>query len=88
VLEQAAKRSTVQPVSQTRLGSWLEAWANIVIGFAINWSANMLVFPLFGFNITAGQAFNVGLIFTAISLVRSYVLRRFFNKIRRLHAPY
>lgn len=75
-------------MSQTRLGSWLEAWANIFIGFGINWSANMLVFPLFGFNITAGQAFHVGLIFTAISLVRSYVLRRLFNKIRRLHAPY
>ena len=72
-------------MSQTRLGSWLEAWANIVIGFAINWSANMLVFPLFGFNITASQAFHVGLIFTAISLVRSYVLRRLFNRIRRLH---
>jgi hypothetical protein len=75
-------------MSQTRLGSWLEAWANIVIGFGINWSANMLVFPLFGFNITAGQAFHVGLIFTAISLVRSYVLRRVFNRIKRLHASH
>jgi len=75
-------------VSQTRLGSWLEAWANIVIGFGINWAANLLVFPLFGFNITAGQAFHVGLIFTAISLVRSYALRRVFNRIRRLHAPH
>jgi hypothetical protein len=72
-------------MGQTRLGSWLEAWANIAIGFAINWAANMLIFPLFGFNITATQAFHVGLIFTAISLVRSYVLRRVFNRIRRLH---
>lgn len=70
---------------QTRLGSWLEAWANILVGFAINWTANMLVFPLFGFNITAGQAFHVGLIFTAISLVRSYALRRIFNRIKRHH---
>ena len=70
---------------QTRLGSWLEAWANIFIGFGINWTANMLVFPLFGFAITAGQAFHVGLIFTAISLVRSYVLRRIFNRIKRHH---
>lgn len=75
-------------MSQTRLGSWLEAWANIAIGFGINWTANMLVFPLFGFDITAGQAFHVGLIFTAISLARSYVLRRMFNRIKRLHAPY
>lgn len=70
---------------QTRLGSWIEAWANIFVGFGVNWAANMLVFPLFGFNITAGQAFHVGLIFTAISLVRSYALRRIFNRIKRLH---
>ena len=76
-------------MSQTRLGSWLEAWANIFIGFAINWCANMLVLPLFGFHVTGGQAFGIGLIFTAISLVRSYVLRRVFNRIRRLHhAPH
>lgn len=72
-------------MSQTRLGSMLEAWANIAIGFAINWVANLLIFPLFGFDITPGQAFHVGLIFTAISLVRSYALRRFFNRIKRLH---
>lgn len=70
---------------QTRLGSWIEAWANIFVGFGVNWAANMLVFPLFGFNITAGQAFHVGLIFTAISLIRSYALRRIFNRIKRLH---
>lgn len=71
---------------QTRLGSWLEAWANIAVGFAINWIANMLVLPLFGWHVTGTQAFHLGLIFTAISLVRSYLLRRVFNRIHRLHA--
>jgi hypothetical protein len=70
---------------QTRIGSLIEAWANVLIGFAINWTANMLIFPLFGFNITASQAFHVGIIFTAISIVRSYVLRRVFNRIKSLH---
>lgn len=72
-------------MSQTRLGSWLEAWANIAVGFAINWCANMLVLPLFGFHVTGSQAFGIGVIFTVISLVRSYVLRRVFNRIKRLH---
>lgn len=75
-------------MSQTRFGSVLESIANIVIGFAINWVANLLIFPLFGFDITPSQAFHVGLIFTAISLVRSYVLRRVFNRIRRLHTTH
>lgn len=73
---------------QTKWGSFFEAWANIFVGFSINWIANMLILPLFGFAITGRQAFNVGLIFTAISLVRSYFLRRIFNQIRRHHAPY
>lgn len=72
-------------MSQTRLGSFIEAWANIVIGFSINWVANMLILPLFGFNIKPMAAFNMGLIFTVISLVRSYWLRRLFNKIKSLH---
>lgn len=72
-------------MSQTHLGSWLEAWANIAIGFAINWVANMAILPLFGFHVTGTQAFHIGLIFTVISLVRSYVLRRVFNRIRVLH---
>jgi hypothetical protein len=73
-------------VSQTRLGSWIEAWANIAIGFAINWTANMLVLPVFGFDVSATVAFHIGLVFTLISLVRSYVLRRVFNRIKALHA--
>lgn len=67
---------------QSKTGSFIEAWANIVIGFAINFTANMVVLPWFGFNVTAGQAFGIGLVFTGISLVRSYVLRRVFNNIK------
>lgn len=67
---------------QTKTGSFVEAWANIVVGFGINCLANLLILPMFGFNVTAGQAFGIGMIFTVISLVRSYVLRRWFNGLR------
>lgn len=69
-------------MSQTKLGSFVESWANIVVGFSINWCANLLVLPLFGFPVTGRQAFGIGLIFTAISLARSYCLRRWFNGLR------
>jgi hypothetical protein len=74
-------------MGQTRLGSWLEALSNIVVGFSINWCANMLVLPWFGFQVSGTQAFHIGLIFTVIALVRSFALRRVFNRIRRLHHP-
>jgi hypothetical protein len=69
-------------MAQTRLGSFVEAWANIAVGFGINFTANLIVLPWFGFNATAGDAFGIGLVFTAISLVRSYVIRRWFNGMK------
>ncbi len=66
-------------MNQTRLGSLIEAIINVIIGFSINFGANMLIFPLFGFHITAGANFTLGLIYTVISVARSYCIRRWFN---------
>ena len=70
-------------MTQTRIGSLIEAAVNIVIGFSINFGANLVVLPVFGFAVTAHQAFDIGLLFTVISLARQYVIRRWFNA--RLH---
>jgi hypothetical protein len=70
-------------VRQSRLGSLVEVSVNIAIGFLINWIANILVLPMFGFEVTAGQAFQMGLVFTVISVARSYVVRRYFEQ--RIH---
>jgi hypothetical protein len=66
-------------VNQTRLGSLIESLVNVAVGFTINWTANMLILPLFGFNVTGREAFGIGVFFTVISVCRSYVLRRWFN---------
>ncbi len=72
-------------MTQTRLGSLIEAIINVLIGFGINFSANMLIFPLFDFHITPGANFALGLIYTVISVVRSYAVRRWFNaRLQRL----
>ncbi len=48
-------------------------------GFAINFCANMLILPLIGFHITASQNLFIGVLYTIISVTRSYVIRRWFN---------
>ena len=68
-------------MSQTKAGSLAEAMVNIAIGFGINYAANLIVLPLLGYHVTPGSAFEIGVIFTVISLVRSYVLRRYFNNL-------
>jgi hypothetical protein len=74
-------------MSQTKLGSWAEAWANIAVGFSINYCANLIVLPWFGYDVTAKAAFGIGVVFTVISLVRSYVLRRWFNGLKFGNKP-
>lgn len=70
-------------MSQTWWGSVVEAKANIAIGFAINWTANMLFLPMFGFDtLTAAKAFGIGLVFTVISMLRQLVIRRWFNGMK------
>lgn len=71
-------------MTQTKLGSLYEAGFNVLIGFAINFVANLYVLPLFGFHITLTQNLAIGAIFTVISVARSYLIRRYFNA--RLHA--
>lgn len=68
-------------MTQTRLGSLAEALINVLIGFGINFAANLVVLPLFGFAaLTLQNNFLIGLIYTAISVVRSYAIRRWFNQ--------
>lgn len=70
-------------MSQTKKGSFIEAWMNVLIGFLINFTANMVFLPMFGFTtLTATKAFGIGCVFTVISVVRSYVMRRVFNSIK------
>lgn len=66
---------------QSRLMSLVEAVANVVTGYGISVATQALVFPFFGLLATREQNMAIGLIFTLVSLVRSYVLRRAFEKI-------
>lgn len=64
---------------QTRVMSLVEAIANVMIGYGVSVTMQMIVFPWFGLRATLGQNLEIGLIFTAVSLARSYLLRRVFN---------
>ncbi len=69
-----------KPGHQTKLGSFVEAWANILVGYVVAVGTNFFVLPAFGFTtMTAKQNFAIGGIFTVVSLVRSYIIRRWFN---------
>ena len=70
-------------MTQTRLGSFIESCINVLIGFTINFAANLVILPLIGFQISVGQNLFIGVLYTIISVARSYAVRRWFNA--RIH---
>ena len=65
---------------QSRKNSLIESAANILIGYWCAVLAQLIVFPMMGIDIPLDKNLMIGLIFTLISLVRSYVIRRAFNR--------
>ena len=66
-------------MSQSRKGSLLEAVVNVAVGFGISLGAQLVLFPWFGIHVDARMNIQIGGCFTAVSIVRAYVLRRLFN---------
>lgn len=73
---------------QTKAESLMEAVVNILIGFWINFWANFVILPLFGFSVSLSQTFWIGVMFTAISIVRSYIIRRWAQQYLRASIIY
>jgi hypothetical protein len=69
-------------MSQSRTMSAVESVANVAIGYGVAVATQSAVFPLFGIHASAADHLAIGAIFTVVSLARSYLLRRFFNRIR------
>lgn len=65
---------------QTRAHSLLESLTNVAIGYVIALLSQLAIFPLFGIHVPFSDNLQIGLWFTAISIARSYVLRRWFAR--------
>lgn len=68
-------------MSQRRIFSLLESLANIAAGYFIALGAQIVIFPLFGIHIPLSDDLKISALFTIVSLVRSYTLRRIFNHL-------
>lgn len=62
--------------------SMVESVANVSIGFGVALGTQILVFPLFGIEIGPAPHLALSGIFTVVSLIRSYTIRRLFEHIR------
>ena len=64
---------------QSRRESIIEAWVNIAVGLSVNLVANVFLLPLVGAKMTLANNLWLGCTFTAVSILRQYAIRRWFN---------
>ena len=69
-------------MTQSRRMSLVEAVTNVVVGYALAVATQIVVFPWFGLQASLGENLALGGVFTGISLLRSYALRRLFERWR------
>ena len=67
-------------MTQSRRMSMVEAITNVAVGYALAVVTQIMVFPWFGLHPSLGENMALGGVFTVISLVRAYTLRRVFER--------
>jgi hypothetical protein len=67
---------------QSRRQSLIEAITNVVVGYALAVLTQIVVFPWFGLKVSLNDNLAIGAMFVMISLLRSYALRRLFERWR------
>jgi hypothetical protein len=69
-------------MGQSRYLSAVESMVNVAVGWGVALISQLVVFPLFDIHIPFSSNLAISAWFTLISLVRSYVLRRWFNGLK------
>lgn len=69
-------------MTQSRRMSLIEAITNVAVGYALAVATQIVVFPWFGPQMDLGDNLALGALFTLIALLRSYALRRLFERLR------
>ncbi len=70
-------------MSQSRTHSAIESVASTAVGFCVSWAATPFILAAFGYSAGAGTAFGITVVYTVLSLIRGYVVRRLFNRLHR-----
>lgn len=69
-------------MKQSRAMSLIEATANVAFGYGVAVVTQILIFPVFGLHTTLAQNLKMGAVFTVVSIVRSFIVRRLFEAIQ------
>ena len=64
---------------QSKKQSLIESLTSTTIGIIIGIVLNLTILPIFGYPVSLSDSLWISVIFTVISIIRSYIIRRWFN---------
>lgn len=68
-------------MKQSKFMSLIESLLNVAIGYVVAVVTQLLVFPIFGLNVSLSDNLLIGAFFTVVSIARSFAVRRLFEAI-------
>lgn len=69
---------------QTKTVSMIESISNVVIGYGVALLSQIIIFPIYGIDINLKTNIVIGFWFTLISIIRSFTIRRLFNRLSEI----
>ena len=69
---------------QTKKQSFIESLTSTTIGIIIGIVLNLTILPIFGYPVSVVDSLWISVIFTIVSIIRSYIIRRWFNSKEEL----
>jgi hypothetical protein len=64
---------------QTRRFSWIEVITNTLVGFIVSLLIQLAIYPIMDIPVKFHQNVIITCVFTGASILRGYLIRRFFN---------
>ena len=64
---------------QSKKQSLIESLTSTTIGIIIGILLNLTILPIFGYPVSVSDSLWISIIFTIVSIIRSYIIRRWFN---------
>lgn len=69
---------------QSKLMSMVESWVNVFVGLTVSMIGNAIILPaVIGHHLSVRENVILTAFYTALSVVRSYALRRVFNRMKQ-----
>ena len=69
-------------MKQSKFQSLIESFTTVISGFFIALAVQLLIFPLYDIEITLFENVQIVMILTITSIIRVYIVRRYFNRMK------